>query len=502
MIKQEQLRRPRSVFSETAGSEPTILAAVCATQVQPSAPHEVAASQGESGVEDYTAQPVPANQRQHSLTMGLLWITMVTGFPSVLAGFDWFKAGLSLPQVIGSAALSCLVLMLYFVPSCWLGARSGLTYTLLSRKVFGSRGSWLVSLNLATFCMTWYGLTAVFLAEGLKGLYNMPVSTFALSVGLAVLMAFNNFFGFSGVANFARYFAGPTLLGWVLFTFFKVANECPQAVWSAPSHIADPSAFMLVSAFILGYSVWGNEADYWRFSKPKKINNIVPLLVAVAIGEFLFPITGWLLAYMTGVTDFAAATSLMNRYGFGGISIIAALVLIITYVAVNDSSLYGAINALQNVKRMSHRKTAGLLAITGGVAAGGLSCNPNNFADVASLSSIFLPSATIVMMGEFYVLRKGLFSELEACALGEDAKVRWCPIMAVLAGCIVGLITTGILPGTKPLHVGIPPLQAWATSLFTYILLRRVESRVNRGTFAKRSRLCAPTHISEENVPF
>ncbi len=449
--------------------------------------HEVkrCTSEGEgegSHAEDYTSKAVPASKRQHPATMGLLWITMVTGFPSVLAGFDWFKNGLSLPQVIGSAALSCLILMLYFVPSCWLGARSGLSYTLLSRKVFGSRGSWLVSMNLACFCMAWYGLTAVFLAEGLKGLYQIPVSTFALSVGLAVLMAFNNFFGFSGVANFARYLAGPTLVGWVLFTFFKVTNECPQAVWSVPSHITDPNSFMLVSAFILGYSVWGNEADYWRYSNPKKLNIFVPLLVAVAIGEFLFPITGWLLAYLTGVTDFAAATNLMNRYGFGGISIIAALVLTITFVAVNDSSLYGAINALQNVKRMTHRKTAALLAIAGGITAGVLSCNPNNFADVASLSSIFLPSATIVMMGEFFLLKKRLFSELKEGVLSAETTVRWAPILAVLAGCTVGLITTGILPGTKSLHVGIPPLQAWITSILTYMLLTRLEDRKKKNS--------------------
>lgn len=439
-----------------------------------------ARAEEQHAVEDYTTKPVPASKRQNPVTMGLLWVTMVTGFPSVLAGFDWFRAGLSLPQVICSAAASCLILMLYFVPSCWLGARSGLTYTLLSRKVFGSRGSWMVSLNLATFCMAWYGLTAVFLAQGLQGLYSIPVPTYLLAVVLAVAMAFNNFFGFSGVANFARYLAGPTLLGWVLFTFCKATHECPSTVWSAPSHIPDPSAFMLVSAFIVGYSVWGNEADYWRYSKAKKTNIIVPLLVAVAIGEFLFPITGWLLAYMTGVTEFGAATSLMNKYGFGGISLIAALVLCITFVAVNDSSLYGAINALQNIKRLSHRTTAGILAIAGGITAGVLSCNPNNFEHVASLSCIFLPSATIVMMGEFFLLRKR--SDIEIAASLHEARVRWAPIVAVIAGCLVGLLTTGLLPGTEKLHVGIPPLQAWATSLITYAILRPIEAARSRVT--------------------
>jgi purine-cytosine permease-like protein len=309
-----------------------------------------AGTQPATTAQDYTTESVPLHDRRHPVTMGLLWITMVTGFPSVLVGFDWFKQGLSLNQVIGCSLVSCLLLMLYCLPSCLLGARSGLTYALLSRKVFGQWGSCFVSLNLVWVCIAWYGLTAVFLADGLNGLYSgNPLSPLVFSVVLAVLMAFNNFFGFNGVANFARYLAGPMLVVWVLFTFYKAAGTCPAAVWQVPSHVSAPQALTLVSSFVIGYSVWGNEADYWRFGKPSRSHIMLPLLAAVLLGELLFPVTGWLLAYMTGITDYAGATGLMNSYAFGGFSIIAASVLIISYVAVNDSSLYGAINALQNI---------------------------------------------------------------------------------------------------------------------------------------------------------
>ncbi len=429
--------------------------------------------------QDYSTESVPLSQRKDPVTMGLLWITMVTGFPSVLAGFDWFRQGLSLQQVIGCSLLSCVLLMMYCIPACMLGSRSGLTYALLSRKVFGRWGSWFVSLNLVWVCIAWYGLTAVFLAEGLKGLYHIPLSSLAFSVILAIAMAFNNFFGFSGVANFARYLAGPMLVVWVLYTFYKASWQCPPAVWHAPSHVTTAHALTLVSSFLVGYSVWGNEADYWRYGKPSKRHIVSPLIVSLFIGALLFPVTGWLLAYMTGVTDYASATKLMNNYAFGGLSIVAASVLIISYVAVNDSSLYGAINALQNVAPIPRKRMTAGLAFAGSLTAAALSNYSKNFEDVASLSCVFLPSATVIICTELYLVGKHhkIPGELGRVPAFEDLPiVRWSAVLALIIGCSVGVITAGLVPVLPQLHGGVPALQAWLTSMFIYIILRPIES--------------------------
>src|SRR6267142_3949549 len=119
--------------------------------------------------EDHAVDVVPLSERRGPVTLGLLWITMVTGFPSVLVGFEWYKNGLSLSQLLLAAAVSCVLLLIYTVPACILGTRSGQTFALLSRDIFGRWGSWLVSLNLASVSIACYGITAVFLAEGLKG---------------------------------------------------------------------------------------------------------------------------------------------------------------------------------------------------------------------------------------------------------------------------------------------------------------------------------------------
>jgi cytosine permease len=437
---------------------------------------EAQTNNAQHAADDYTHSSVPLHERRDPVTMGLLWVTMVTGFPSVLAGFEWFRQGISFPQVIALSVISCALLLLYSFPACYLGARSGLTYALLSRKVFGCWGSRLVSLNLCWISLSWYGLTAVFLADGLNDVFHSHIPRLPFSLGLAVLMAFNNFFGFSGVANFARYAAGPILILWVLSAFAKAAMGCPATVWHEPAHAPTMSALTIISAFTIGYSAWGNEADYWRFGKPKRRQIMIPLVGALLIGEILFPLTGWMFGRMGG--SHSNAASLMDNFAFGGIPIISAVVLFVTYFAVNDSTLYGSINALENVAPMPRRVVTTILTVAGAIAAAILCDMTKSFERVASMSCIVLPCATIVIMVEqFFLSRaKGKADEITQVPCFADLPpIRWTAVIALLVGCSVGIATAGIFPGSEKWNVGVPALQAWIACLITYLCLHRLD---------------------------
>jgi purine-cytosine permease-like protein len=429
----------------------------------------------DAGKNDHATDVVPLSERRGPVTLGLLWLTMMCGFPTVLIGFEWERSGLTMPQVLQAIGLSCGFLLLYMLPACYLGARTGLTYSLLSRQIFGRWGSRLVSFNLIWVSIAWYGLTANFLADGLRGIYHLPCPTWILGAGLAILMAFNNYFGFSGIANFARYLAAPILITWVLFTFAKVLGTCPAAVLQASPTVSFPQALGLVSSFIIGYSVWGNEADYWRFGKPNKIATAIPLMMSLMLGQIIFPVTGWMMAYTTGVTGEAAAVNLMNQYVFGGISIIAAAVLSVSYFAVNDSSLYGTINGLQNIFASNRRKMVTVLAILGAAAAAALSFDAGGFEKLASLSSVILPGATVVMLVEYLCFARDRESAQKFMAVVPLEQLPAINVTAVIAlsfGYIVGVTTSGIIPGLQCLHVGICSLQSWIACGLLYFCLR------------------------------
>lgn len=430
--------------------------------------------------DDHVVDVVPECQRRGPLTLGLLWITMVTGFPSVLAGFEWYKAGLSVSQVLECAFLSCLIMLAYALPACYVGAASGQTYSLLARHVFGRWGSWLISAVLVVVCALWYALGAVLLAEGLQGLYHWPISTALLACALGVAMAFNNFFGFAGIANFARYIAAPMLIVWVAASFAKACGTCPVAALAEPARAGWGTALMSVSGFVVGYAIWGNEADYWRYSKKKIRCLLPPLVVSLAIGEVLFPLTGWMLARLTGVTEFNAATELMTNYTLGGLSWVAAIVLAVSYFAVNDSGLYGAINGFENLVSLPRRQVVALLTVVSSVMAFFMADFSRAFDVVCLFSSILLPSSTVIVMAEYFLFRTRSQRQNQmhkVVALAALPRLSVPAILALLAAYTVGIATAGIFPQLESLHMGVCSLQGWLAGLAVYCLLRWCEIR-------------------------
>lgn len=408
---------------------------------------------------------------------------MVTAFPSVLIGFQWFKDGISLSQVLICCALSCLLLLAYTIPSVQMGAVTGQSYTGLSRAVFGKFGSRLMTVNLLWIFIAWYGLCSLFMAEAVHEFFHVSMPLPVMASIFALLMALNNFFGFKGVANFARFFAAPVLVAWVFYTFAKAIASTPAAVLSEPAHTSFAAAFTAISSFVIGFALWGNEADYWRYSKPRLSFTVPPLVVALLIGELIFPATGWMIAHLTGVTEYAAATALMSRFSFGGVALIGIIVLGASYFAANDSNLFGSKQACANLKQLPHKVWVTVLAVLGAMMAAWLaiSGSAKGLEAIASLNCIILPTPTVIVMCEWaltsLVFRtQSKFGE-RIPEFNELPQIRWPATIALLTGISVGLLTSGIIPGTADFHVGICSIQSWAVAALTYIPLRIAEHR-------------------------
>jgi purine-cytosine permease-like protein len=423
---------------------------------------------------------VPAGERRSPLTMGLVWITMVTSFPTVLIGFEWCKQGFSLAQVLTCTVLSSLLLICYAVPATQLGARSGLGYGALSRGVFGRAGTILVAANLVWMFTTWYGMVAFLMAQAVRDLLHVPVPMIWLSMLFAFLMAFNNFFGFSGVANFARYVAAPALICWVGYTFVKAASAAPPNVFTEPSHQSMMSAMTAISSFVIGFAVWGNEKDYWRYSKTGWLRSAVPLMVALLIGEIIFPTTGWLLSKTSGIVESSAATAFMNSYSFGGIAVVGVLILGAIYFAANDSNLFGLATTLESVWPMPHKVSVTIFAVSGAVLAAFLSTFDSSKAldALTALNCVFMPVPTVIMLMDWYmnerIFRQPVdFSDLPP--LKALPFIRFPALIAAISGICVGVLTSGLIPGCEALHVGIVPIQAWLTAAIIFAVLRYFE---------------------------
>lgn len=418
---------------------------------------------------------VPHSERRSPLTLGLIWITMVTFFPTVVTGFQWFKDGISLPQVLVGTICSCLILIAYTSPVAYLAAKTGLGYAEMNKRIFGPFACLFMNFNILWIFTAWYGVSALFLAEGLEGLFHWHSSLTLLASVLAITMAFNNFFGFKGIANFARYFAAPVLICWVLYCFFKTLPGCPQSVLHESARVDLGQAITVISSFVIGIAVWGNESDYWRYGKPRWSLAAIPLAVSLIIGQIIFPITGWMLARMTHITEYGAATEFINNYSFGGLAIVGAIVLIASQFAANDSNLFGSSLAMKALKPMSHKQSVALLAFLGTVTAAWLACfgAAKALESIAALNCVFLPAPSVIVVTEIFLVRR-LFNRNREYHLMDESgdSAKKAALFALLCAIVVGVATSGAIPALAAWRVGICPLQCWLTALMVYLPIR------------------------------
>ena len=432
-----------------------------------------------------SSQALPLSERRSALTMGLLWLTMVASFPAVLAGFEWYRQGITLPQLAFCAVISVVLLLLYSVPACELGARTGLGYCKLGRTVFGRWGGALLTVNLLWLFVAWYSLTAVLMAQAVLNLFHWHMPLFWLSIIFAFLMAFNNFFGFTGIANFARYMAAPILIAWVSFVLWKALHEpVPGALADLP-HPGNLYALGLTSSFIIGFAVWGNEQDYWRYSKPGIWRSAIPLLLAIVIGQIIFPLAGWFIARASGSIDYSSTLTFMSNYCFGGIAIVGLLILTSDYFSTNDSSLFGGAVAVESLVSLDHNLSVAIFAVfgAGGAALLSLIDMTQALSTLVSLNCVILPTPTIIMVTE-WCLQEKVFRNNNLTQNKNDFKqppaVHVPAIIALIAGLAVGIATAGLIPVLDFCHCGIAALNAWLTAIVIYIPLRIYEYNHNK----------------------
>jgi purine-cytosine permease-like protein len=225
---------------------------------------------GMSGNHDFStsrAGIVPRDQRRPMWHFIGLWTTLVAGFSFMVPGFVMYDGGYTLGAAAGASLLGYGIYVAYALAGSYLGAQTGQTLTLLTRAVFGRIGSWLVSLLVMIPALGWVGFQAGVLVRLWHGFYGWPQLA-AITVALAAVMIFNNLFGFAGISLFARNLVTPVLVVWCALLVARGlaagAAGRPALTGTHAGHLG----YWVAVAAVIGFAMWGNEADVWRYGRP------------------------------------------------------------------------------------------------------------------------------------------------------------------------------------------------------------------------------------------
>jgi purine-cytosine permease-like protein len=443
---------------------------------------------------------VPADERRSLYHFIALWITLAAGFTYMFLGFQYHDAGYSLGRAVAAGAIGALCYLAYALPAAYLGSRTGQTHALLTRSVFGVVGSVVVSALLILVAAGWIAFAFNLLANLYDGLFGWG-NVVLISVILAAVGVVNNLFGFTGITAFARYLVAPLMIVWVVYLVVKGFTDIPGEVLSAAPQGTTTLPFLVGVGVAIGSVMWGNEPDTWRYGRPRLFWPLVPYLVALAVGLVLFVIGGWMMAELSGAGpfDFGPAFRYVVEYSLFGALWLGALLATVLQIAINDGNYYEMINGGQNIvgQAPGWRRwyTCLLAAAIAVLFTWWFPHLENGFFKVAGWSAIALPSATVVMCVDQFLLPRlvGLDRPVDRIPSWREAGLgNWPGIVAVLAAVLFGAWGLGLFPGQDSApSLGLVPVESWLIAGVLYLALAAAVAR----TGSARSVLAFGRHL-------
>src|SRR5579862_6894664 len=447
---------------------------------------DIAFERGELGAaikHDYsTAETgiVPLDHRRPMWHFMGLWTTFVAGFSYMLLGFEIRAGGHSLLATVGITLLGYGIYVAYAIFGSYLGSRTGQTHALLTRSVFGSGGSVIVSAFVLLAPLGWVAFQANLLVALWDGFYGWG-AIFTLTLLVAGLMIFNNLLGFTGISVFARYLVTPVLILWCAYMIVKGFVSDGGRFHGTPSGSGLP--FWVAVVAVIGFAMWGNEPDVWRYGKPRFAWPLPTYLFAGAIFT-LFVAAGWMMETLAKSSDSAAIFRYTVHYSLFGAFWLAWILATISQVAINDGNYYESVNAGQNLFgswKLWRRPLTCLLVAGGGVIAADLVNFHflNGWFKVASFLAVTVPSATVIMAVDHFLLPRlfRISRPLDHVPRWEEAGFMNVPaVVALLVAVFFGVTGTaswphGWLEATPPNSWGPVPLEAWLIAGAGYLAL-------------------------------
>jgi purine-cytosine permease-like protein len=431
---------------------------------------------------------VPLDRRRPMWHFAGLWTTFVAGFSYMFLGFEIHDGGHSLATTAAITLIGYGFYVAYAMTGSYLGSRTGQTHALLTRSIFGRVGSWIVSVFILVAPLGWVGYQANLLAVLWDGFYSWG-NLFTLTLLLAGLMILNNLLGFTGISVFARYLVTPVLILWCIYMVLKAVISDHAKLGGTP-HASFSLPFWVAVVAVIGFSMWGNEPDFWRYGKPS-FNWALPTYLFSALWFTLFVMAGWMMAAISGTTDTAKVFRFTVHYSLFGAFWLAWIIATISQFAINDGNYYESVNAGQNLiggwKRWRRPFTCLLVAGGGVIAADLVNFHfLNGWFKVASFLAVSVPCATVIMVVDHFLLPR-LFRIsrplIHVPQWEETGLINWPATIALLGAVFFGVTGTaswphGWLEATAPNSWGPVPLEAWALAGALYIVLVAVARAV------------------------
>jgi hypothetical protein len=288
-----------------------------------------------------------------------------------------------------------------------------------------------------------------------------------------------NLLGFMGISAIARYVVAPLMIVWVAYFVSRALVNNSESLQVPSRHGTLP--YWAAVGSVIGFAMWGNEPDVWRYGRPKFVDPLVTLIFSY-FWFGLFVVAGWIMSRLANSAQFGSQIRFVTNYSLLGKVWIAFAVATISLFAVNDGNYYESINAGQNLiggwHKWRRQYTCLVLAAMGALAAYIVNFRfVDGWFKVAGFLAITVPCATIIMVIDQFVLPR-LFKvvrRVEPIPGWRSTGVANVPgIIALIVAVAYGAYASSLYSfsgASSSRYWGPVPVEAWAIAAVLYLSL-------------------------------
>lgn len=402
---------------------------------------------------DFTQGPVSREGRKSNLSMFMVMLGFTFFSASMWAGQN-LAGGLDFKGFIFALLLGGVILGAYTGTLGFIGAESGLTLDMLSRRSFGIKGSWLPSAMISFTQIGWFGvglaMFAIPVAKELLGLDvtpdHMPAIGYGLVLLAGVLMTASAYFGIKSLTVIS-YIAVPAvaILGTVAMILAIKRGDATlieQFARGTKDMSVIAGAGLVIGSFVSGGTATPNFA---RFAKNGKIGALVTV-VAFFLGNSLMFFFGAVSSIYAGGNDIFEV--MLNL----GLFWSAVIVLGLNIWTTNDNALYSSGLGLSNILGFGKKTMVLVAGILGTIAAVWLYWN---FCGWLNVLNCTLPPIGIILILSYFLHRKEYLEDKV-----EQVTVNWFAVVGVILGAVVANL----------LHWGIASINGMAVAAVVFLL--------------------------------
>ena len=372
---------------------------------------------------DYAESAVPSSARRSFLTMFMIMLGFTFFSASMWVG-QQLADGLDLGGFIGALIFGGAILAVYTGLLGYVGAKTGMSLDLLSRKAFGKRGSYLPSAMIAFTQIGWFGvgvaMFAIPVANELLG--GSVAAEWILVIVAGICMTASAYFGIKSL-TIVSYIAVPcvAILGTVAMIMAVARGDSTlvdQFAKSSDSLTVIGGAGLVVGSFVSGGTATPN---FTRFARNGKAG-VITTVIAFFIGNSLMFFFGGISSIYVGGNDIFEVMLNLNLF------YLAVLVLGLNIWTTNDNALYSAGLGLANIFGQKKKPMVLISGIIGTAAAVWLYWN---FVSWLNVLNCTLPPCGIILVLAYF-LHKDEYESVDV-----DREVNWFAVLGVILGAVV-----------------------------------------------------------------